>query len=492
MYLLSLLGGAIFCNRLPGLKLRLTQVGANYVANKGLDVLSSQVEGATIPDQHDSAKVKVGKVNYDLTEMHVTTFIQPRTSVAIQPATGITWTISGGSLGVHGNWHYKYKWHFVKKSDHGSFDITASDLQFSLSFILGSDTSGQPTIHTTGCTGNVNHVKVKFHGGASWLYNLFDSKIAKAVKHSLNQMLCTAAEKAININGAKELATLDLMADLDGIMDLDYTLTKPPEFGMGYVDSFHKGEVYWHESHTEAPFSPSVMPPMNETSKMFYMWMSDYTFNTFTYVTHQHDRLSFNLSKDNLPLEDQGKLNTTCHGTLECLGLLIPQAGKVYPDATFVIHIRTLAAPVVAIQPDSIQLSVDANVTYYAELHDGSQKYLFTTNTTVKAAAVVAVKNDVGSNHKLTYKVTNLQPVIKVAHSAIGPISSDALTWGFDLASKAALVKINAEGARGIDIPSFEDVNLINTQLVLQGHCLMIGTDLQYQPSTLFYVPSKV
>ena len=30
------------------------------------------------------------------------------------------------------------------------------------------------------------------------------------------------------------------MADLDGIMDLDYTLTKPPEFGMGYVDSFHK------------------------------------------------------------------------------------------------------------------------------------------------------------------------------------------------------------------------------------------------------------
>ena len=50
---------------------------------------------------------------------------------------------------------------------------------------IGKDSDGHPTLKTTGCSLSVGSLSVKFHGGASWLYNLFSGSIADSVKSSM-------------------------------------------------------------------------------------------------------------------------------------------------------------------------------------------------------------------------------------------------------------------------------------------------------------------
>ncbi len=49
----------------------------------------------------------------------------------------------------------------------------------------GMDAQGHATLKTTACSLDIGHLGITFHGGASWLYNLFDSNIAGAIKSSL-------------------------------------------------------------------------------------------------------------------------------------------------------------------------------------------------------------------------------------------------------------------------------------------------------------------
>jgi hypothetical protein len=56
----------------PGIKVRLSQLGLNYGANIGVDVLAAHVRQIKIPDQSGSAKVPVVRnVDYKISNMRV-------------------------------------------------------------------------------------------------------------------------------------------------------------------------------------------------------------------------------------------------------------------------------------------------------------------------------------------------------------------------------------------------------------------------------------
>ena len=53
------------------------------------------------------------------------------------------------------------------------------------------DNSGQPTIHTIGCSSEVRSAHVRLHGGGSWFYNLFNSDMERNLKRNLKNKVCT-------------------------------------------------------------------------------------------------------------------------------------------------------------------------------------------------------------------------------------------------------------------------------------------------------------
>ena len=56
-------------------------------------------------------------------------------------------------------------------------------------FIFPGEASGKPTVHATGCSSHVGDVDVKFHGGDSWLLNLFRDNAEDAVEDAINKMV---------------------------------------------------------------------------------------------------------------------------------------------------------------------------------------------------------------------------------------------------------------------------------------------------------------
>ena len=53
--------------------------------------------------------------------------------------------------------------------DHGTCDVSASDVSLDVSVKVGVDTKGHGTLSTDGCSFNVGHLSVKFHGGARFV-----------------------------------------------------------------------------------------------------------------------------------------------------------------------------------------------------------------------------------------------------------------------------------------------------------------------------------
>jgi lipopolysaccharide-binding protein len=98
-------------------------------------------------------------------------------------------------------------------SDSGSCDVSVSSVSLSVSVVVGADSSGHPTVKASGCSLDIGHLDITFHGGArciiiiieigtkgltsffsfSWLYNLFSDNIAGSLKGSLSDQvsMCT-------------------------------------------------------------------------------------------------------------------------------------------------------------------------------------------------------------------------------------------------------------------------------------------------------------
>ncbi|ELU17907.1 hypothetical protein CAPTEDRAFT_54987, partial [Capitella teleta] len=161
---------------------------------------------------------------------------------------------------------------------------------------IDSPASGHPTIASSSCTDDLQKVKVKFHGGASWLYNLFNNNVARSLKNKLKDLLCKSALKAVNEDAAKKLATMEVTVPIKGIGSLDYRLTSAPVFGNGFIEAGFKGEVFWTGDATKAPFSPPVVSDPPGDIKMLTIWLTDYVANTVTYVAHKHDVLKYHLT----------------------------------------------------------------------------------------------------------------------------------------------------------------------------------------------------
>ena len=58
---------------------------------------------------------------------------------------------------------------------------------------FGITKNNAPQLHVGTCSASVGSLNIKFHGGASWLYNLFKDPIADAIKKALQPQLCSLA-----------------------------------------------------------------------------------------------------------------------------------------------------------------------------------------------------------------------------------------------------------------------------------------------------------
>jgi len=93
-------------------------------------------------------------------------------------------------MSMHGDWHIKYRIVF-QVTDGGNFDATVSGASVSVSVAL------EPTIRTTGCTCDIDGVKIDPHGGSRWLYGHFVGAAEPIIRDEFKRKICDAARRAI-------------------------------------------------------------------------------------------------------------------------------------------------------------------------------------------------------------------------------------------------------------------------------------------------------
>lgn len=457
--------------RNPGLKLRLSKKGLNYAAGVTVDQLSSKVKGQHIPDQHGSSRVAVGKVDYDITGMRITSFTRPGQAVTTNAGTGITLSLTNAGVSVHGDWRYKYRLGFIKIRDHGNFDVSVSGVSIRLAIAMGMDSAGRPTISTRSCDCHVGDVKVKFHGGASWLYNLFDKSVEKPIERGIRSQLCNQLQKLVNVDAAESLRKLKVRVPIEGFITLDYSLVAAPVFGFNYLESLHKAEFFWTQNQTEAPFQPQPIDDLPGAQKMVTFYLSDYVSNSLGYAifTYGSQFLRYSLTQKDLSPENRHFLNTT----------IFPPIAEKYPHSTIELLMYATRQPTLETNNSKIIGRFRGNIEFQIREVNGELIDWFTLD--VRAVIVIGVNM---TNQVIRATVKTFGSHTNITKTEIEPVPpSVVINLLFRVVTRNFIVpKLNEVGKKGFPLPALDHVEYVNPELHLLNGTLCFTSDLKYVP----------
>ncbi|KAF4093904.1 hypothetical protein AMELA_G00006740 [Ameiurus melas] len=451
----------------PGVIVRVTQKGLEYGRQIGLVTLQKKLKTVKIPDMSGSEKVSpIGEVSYSLTGIQILDLGLPKSAVGLVPGTGVSLFIGDAYINLHGNWRVKYL-RIIK--DSGSFDLSVSGLSISATISVKGDDTGRPVVSSANCAASVGNVNIKFHGGASWLYNLFKDYIDKALRNALQKQICSLVAEAIDEMNP-HLKTLNVLAQVDKYAEIEYSMVESPLMSNSSIDLSLKGEFYNIGQHKEPPFSPTPFSLPAQDSNMMYIGLSAFTLNSAGFVYNNAGVLSLYITDDMIPSSFPIRLNTKTFGTF------IPQIAKQYPGLMMKLLVKAEKEPNVSFEPNNVTLQASSTVTAYAIQPNATLSPLFVLNMNASVSARIYLSGlSVAGNLSLN------EMDMALAMSYVGPFQVKSLDSFLNMIMKAVVIPVvNAFLQQGYPLPAIGNMNLVNTQLQILKDYLLIGTDVQF------------
>lgn len=430
-------------------------------------VIQQKLGSIKIPDFSGTEKVSpIGKVQYSLSNMHIVNVGLPKSSVDLVPGTGVTLSIGDAFISLNGNWRVKYL-RIIK--DSGSFDLNVNGLSIATTISIKSDETGRPAVSSDSCSATVGSAKVKFHGGASWLYNLFTTFIDKALRNAMQKQICPLVADAVSdLN--PQLKTLNVLAKVDKYAEIEYSMVSSPTVLKSSIDLSLKGEFYNIGKHQEPPFSPAAfyLPPQN--NNMLYIGMSAFTVNSAAFVYNNAGVLSLSITDDMIPKSSPFRLNT------KTFGAFIPQIAKQFPGLMMKLLVKMEKPPTLTFEPNNATVQATTTVTAFAIQPNSALSPLFVLNLEASVSARMFV-----SEMKLAAAVTLNKMDLTLDKSYVGDFQVGPLENVFQGVLKLVVIPaVNAQLAEGYPLPTIGKMKLMNTQLDVLKDYILIGTDVQF------------
>uniref|UniRef100_UPI00398F87FC bactericidal permeability-increasing protein-like isoform X1 n=2 Tax=Pristiophorus japonicus TaxID=55135 RepID=UPI00398F87FC len=450
----------------PGLKARVTQKALDYGRQVGVQILQQKLREIQIPDVSGKTRVPViGSVRYKITEMRIGDFRLPQSAIGFYAGTGMKLSIDNAYIRMRGRWRVKYL--FI--SDSGSFDLTVSRLSISEAIGMTRDNTGRPAVHSASCTANVGNLNIRFHGGASWLYNLFSSSLEKPIHSSLNQQICPKVSGAIN-GLEQSLKTMKISSRVDKYAEIEYSLVNPIAITNTFMDLDFKGEFYSVAQHKEPPFKPLPISLSKQADRMMYLGISDFFANSAGFAYYGAGALQVNITDDMIPPKYPIRLNTSSFSGFA------PRIAKLYPNMLMLMHLHASREPVLKATPGNLTIQAFGALDTFAILPNSSLAPLFVLDISASVSAEVAI-----AQMKLTGSLNLNSLRLSLAHSDVGPFKVASLQGLLNFVLKlVVLPKVNERLAQGFPLPSVDHLIFINPLLKVDQDFLVIATDLHY------------
>ncbi|KAM7423157.1 hypothetical protein PAMA_010944 [Pampus argenteus] len=447
----------------PGVKVKLTEKGLEYGRQLGMLSIQKKLKTIKVPDISGTQSVSpIGKVQYSLSNMQIVNVGLPKSAMDLVPGTGVKLSISNAFFSLHGNWRVKYL-RVIK--DHGSFDLDVNGVTITTSIAVKSDETGRPTVSSVSCQAAVGSASIKFHGGASWLYNLFKSFVDKGLRNALEKQVADAVSE---LN--PQLKTLNVVAQVDKYAEIEYSMVSSPAVSNSSIDFSLKGVFYNIGKHQEPPFSPAAFTLPPQINDMLYIGVSAFTTNSAAFVYNKAGALSLYITDDMIPQSSPIRLNT------RTFGAFIPQIAKRFPGLMMKLLVKTMKSPVVTFEPDNVTVQATGTVTAYAIQPNATLSPLFVLNLETSVSARVFV-----SGMRLAGAVTLNKMDLTLGISYVGEFQVRSLDSILQMVLKVVVLpKLNVQLAKGYPLPTFGKMKLVNTQLKVLKDYMLIGTDVQF------------
>ena len=186
-------------------------------------------------------------------------FQKPSAILTPDTGRGLTMRVNNAAVTVHGDWSYKYILGLIVIKGSGGVTAVANGVSGVMSFTLGKDWEGHPTISSTGCSSQMNPLKITLKTKFKWFYDLFIHKIEPKIRSSIQNAICEMARKIVDDDVGKELRTFPVQHVVENRWVFDYRLIDAPLFAAEYLESFHKGEFFAKNDFRESPYEVSCV-----------------------------------------------------------------------------------------------------------------------------------------------------------------------------------------------------------------------------------------
>lgn len=429
--------------------------------------IQQRLKTIKVPDFSGTQEVSpIGKVQYSLSNMQIVDVGLPKSAVDLVPGTGVRLSIGNAFISLHGNWRVKYL-RIIK--DSGSFDLKVDALTVTTSIAIKSDETGRPTVSSVNCAANVGSASIKFHGGASWLYNLFKNFIDKALRNALQKQICPLVADAVSdLN--PQLKTLNVVAKVDQYAEIEYSMVSSPTVSSSSIDLSLKGEFYNIGKHQEPPFSPAAFSLPPQINNMLYIGLSAFTADSAAFVYNRAGLLSLYITDDMIPKGSPIRLNT------KTFGVFIPQVAKRFPGLMMKLLVKTVKNPVITFEANNVTIQATGTVTAYAIQPNATLSPLFVLNLETSVSAQVFV-----SGMRLAGAVSLNEMDLTLETSYVGEFQVRSLDNILQMVLKVVVIpKLNVQLAKGYPLPTLGKMKLVNTQLQVLKDYMLIGTDVQF------------
>eukprot|EP00731_Ephydatia_muelleri_P024609 Em0016g880a len=479
----------------PGLKVALTSEGSNHVLRTEIPILEKRLSMMHLPGVAGAFYVPlVGKMQYTLhnTVLRKVKILQPSVLFERRAASVLLYN---SSCEISAEWSYRRRSflsdthlfppiarHVIPLFDRGSCNATAANASLGLSVLVKVDSGGHPAMYASGCRCDVGELNLSFHSYAHEkervLYELLLTVMRNHLGKIVCRQLCETAQTSVNEIGVTFLGSIPSVATLDNVSEINYAILKAPSFRPTYVESFHKGEILSIKTPVEAPITPPPTPALFNASRMLYIWLTDYIFNSGGFVYHTSGVLQYTITPDMIPPGFPIKLNTLYFRHL------FPQFYNKYPEMGIVLELNTTKPPLVCIIPTSANITIYSAVNVNAIGYNGSRVLAFVLGMKTMVDLKPALRSQ-GSRHFIYADLENFETQLSLLYNTIGEFNMKAVQQFINFAIDTTIFpEASSYFNRGIPLPVPSAMMFIGPQMTLGEGYFVIATDFKYKPTT--------
>ncbi|XP_010353645.2 lipopolysaccharide-binding protein isoform X1 [Rhinopithecus roxellana] len=382
------------------------------------------------------------------------------------PGQGLSLSISDSFIRVQGRW--KVRKSFLKLQ--GSFDVSVKGISISVNLLLGSESSGRPTVTASSCSSNIDDVEVDMSGDLGWLLNLFHNQIESKFQKVLKSRICEMIQKSVSSDLQPYLQTLPVTTEIDSFAGIDYSLVEAPRATAQMLEVMFKGEIFHRNHRSPVTLLAPVMSLPEEHNKMVYFALSDYVFNTASLVYHKEGYLNFSITDDMIPPDSNIRLTT------KSFRPFVPRLARLYPNMNLELQGSVPSAPLLNFSPGNLSVDPFMEIDAFVLLPSSSKEPVFRLSVATNVSAILTFNTS-----KITGFLKPGKVKVELKESKVGLFNAELLEALLNYYILNRLYpKFNDKLAEGFPLPLLKRVQLYDLGLQIHKDFLFLGANVQY------------